>query len=100
MKKQKHFPAETKVKILREMLRNQRKVSELAEAYDVSPQTLYKWEKQLFEGALDIFTHSRGSRKMQHKVSDLEKTLKVRNEVISEIMQENIQLKKKLPGKN
>ncbi|MCC6551368.1 MAG: hypothetical protein IT279_15015, partial [Ignavibacteriaceae bacterium] len=60
---------------------------------------IYTWEKALFEGAVNIF--SKGKEKAKHpqvdkNVEELKKTLLKRNEVISELIQENLALKKNL----
>ncbi len=76
MKTQKRYRPGQKVEILRELLENQVSISELSERYGVSPGIIYRWRKQLFEGAIDIFnrTGSQG-KKISHKVDLLEKKL-------------------------
>jgi len=57
----KKYPPERKVEILREHLKNKMSVSKVCEKYGVNPNMFYKWEKQLFEGAIETFSgdHSR-----------------------------------------
>jgi len=99
MKQFKRYGAEQKVRILREILQNGKKTSEVSEEYGISSVTLYEWQKQLFEGAVDIFgSKEKGSKKLQTKVKRLEEILSVRNELISELVTENITMKKKRPG--
>ncbi|HID38064.1 MAG TPA: transposase [Calditrichaeota bacterium] len=50
------FTAEQKVRILREHLENQIPVSTICERYHIHPNVFYRWKKQLFEGALAIFS--------------------------------------------
>ena len=45
-----------KVKILREHLEDQVPLSQLSERHRINLNELYKWKKQLFEGAVDVFT--------------------------------------------
>lgn len=99
MRTNKRYSPEQKTLIIRELLKNRTPISTLAEKYDVHPNVIYSWEKALFEGAIDIF--SKGKEKTKNPQNDknmeeLKKTLLKRNEVISELIQENLALKKSL----
>lgn len=99
MSKKRRFTAEKKVEILREYLENQVTVSDLAEKHGISPTMIYQWKKQLFEGALQSFTPKRkGSTATERKIKQLEGKLTDRDRLISEIVSENISLKKNLNG--
>ena len=51
---------------------------------------LYKWKKQLFEGAVDVFTKKQnGSVSMSERENE-----RLKDQLISELVQENIILKK------
>lgn len=100
MSKKRRFTAEKKVEILREYLENDVSVSNLCERYQLSPTMIYNWKKQLFEGALQTFNPSRGGRSSaERQVKDLTDQLKERDSLISEIVSENIRLKKSFNGK-
>jgi transposase len=92
------YTAEQKVMILREHLKNKVSVSELCEKYGIHPNLLYKWEKQLFEGALGTFSKN-GSGK-QGKSQEMMKDRKFRDritkqqEVIAWLTEENLKLRK------
>ncbi|MHB2148151.1 transposase [Calditrichota bacterium LG25] len=58
---------------------------------------LYRWKKQLFEGALASFS-DKNKKSSDAKIDLLEKKLRERDKVISEIVSENIELKKNLNG--
>ena len=99
MNNQKRYRPGQKVEILRELLENQVSVSELSKRYQVSPGMVYRWKKQLFEGAIDIFSQtSYIGRKVNQKVEQLEQKVKERDALITEIVVDNIRLKKKLNG--
>ena len=100
MKKRFHYTAENKVKILREHLDNQVPISELAERYGVHPTMLYKWKKELFEGALETFSHKymKSNKKQDLKTKALEEKLKKKDSLIAELLEENIKLKKNFSG--
>jgi transposase-like protein len=104
MKQRKHYTAEQKVKILRELLENNVPISQLAEKYEVRPNDIYNWKKKLFESATDIFTPKVSSQKQtsveQRKIENLQSKLKDRDEAISYLLGENIEIKKSIDGEN
>lgn len=100
MSQKRRFSAEKKVEILREYLENQVAISELANKYHLSPSQIYQWKKQLFEGALQAFApKSRGDVANEREIRELKQQLRDRDSVISEIISENIALKKSSNGK-
>jgi len=101
MKRQKRYRPGQKVEILRELLENQITISELSKRYGVSPGVIYCWKKQLFEGAIEMFKQNgRIGRVMATRVEKLEEKIKQRDELISEIVADNIRLKKSLNGES
>ena len=100
MKQRRHLSGDQKSIILRELLDNKVPVSQLAEQYKVHPNDILRWKKQLFENAGQLL-----NRKTQKKDSRLEKEnkylkekLQKKDEVISIIAQENLELKKNIDG--
>lgn len=102
MKERKHYSAEQKVIILRELLENNTPISQLSEKYQVHPNDIYNWKKKLFEGAKDLFqpkfNNSKQSTEEQKKISKLEGKLKDRDEAIAMLLKENIDIKKNIDG--
>lgn len=89
--------------ILREHLENSIPISDLAEQYDVHPNAIYKWKKQLFESASDnLSVKSKKQTKKQSmaekRIAELERLLAVRESLITELVEDNITLKKNLRG--
>jgi transposase-like protein len=84
--------------VLREVLENKVQIGELSEKYSIHPNVIYSWKKTLFEKGEQLFEDKRekNNSKTEEKISRLEAKLKVRNDLISEIMEDNIRLKKKL----
>ena len=86
------------MEIIRELLENQQNISKIAEKYNVGVQDIYRWKKQLFESAEIFERKKRGESESERKINDLEEKLKSKDSVISELVVDNIALKKKLNG--
>ena len=86
--------------ILRELLDNKVQIGELAEKYHIHPNVIYNWKKTLFEKGENLFDDKREktSNKSEEKIARLETKLQDRNSLISEILEDNIRLKKSLNG--
>ena len=104
MKDRKRYTAEQKVMILRELLENNIPISQLAEKYEVRPNDIYNWKKKLFKSATEIFTQKISTPKQttaeQKKIEKLQSKLKDRDEAISYLLRENIEIKKSIDGEN
>jgi len=101
MGKRKRYTAEEKAKLLREVLENGKTVSEVAEAYQVHPNNIMKWRKQLLEEGKQTFQTKRSDisgKAKERKIAALEDKIKHKDEVIAELAQELLELKKKYPG--
>ena len=92
MKRRRYSP-EQKVKIIREHLEKNISVPDICEKYRIHPNQFYRWKKELFERAIEIFAQKQGKKLTKDKITKLEERLKDRNEVIAELLQENIKLK-------
>ena len=90
--KRKHS-AEFKVKILKEHLEQQVPIGKLCEQYNLHPNLIYLWKKELFSGALETFS-KRKDRRGDEKITRLEEKLKDKDSLISEIIEDNLRLKK------
>ena len=88
------------MEILREHLKNKVPVSELCEKYGIHPNLFYTWEKQLFEGGIEIFNRGRsknGAGKESLLIRKLKEKVQRKEEVIAWLTEENIKFKK-TPG--
>ena len=95
------FPGHQKAGILKRHFLDKVPVPDLCEEQTLQPTLFYKWQKDLFDNAgeiLDLKGRKRGLDSQQKKFKELEKRLEQKNEVIAELMQEHIQLKKVLGG--
>ena len=92
--KRKRYSAENKVLILREHLEKNISIADVCEKYHIHPNQLYRWKKEFFENAVELFSTKRGRNKKETIIKELEHKIKQRNEVIAELLQENLKLKK------
>ena len=96
-KNRKNYSAEEKVAILRRHLIDQVPISDLCDEYKLHPTLYYRWQKQFFENGAAAFATERSDDSAHlDKLAALEKKLTLKNEVLSELMEEHIKLKKEL----
>jgi len=84
-----------------ELLKKGKKVSDIAEEFSVHPNMIMKWEKQLFEGAVETFAITRKDttdKAQNRKIEELEKQLAQKDSIIAELATENLGLKKNYSG--
>ena len=101
MEKRKHYSPQEKVSILRRHLIEQIPVSDLCDEYGIHPTMFYKWQQVFFERGAKAFEsgQNRVEKQLTHKVTSLEGKLSRKNEVLSELLEEHVLLKKSL-GEN
>jgi len=97
-KKRKKYSAEQKVEILKKHLVDKVAVSDLCDQYGLHPTVFYRWQKAFFEGGAAAFKKEQSSQQslLEKKISALEQKLSKKNEVLSELMEEHVALKKSL----
>jgi transposase-like protein len=96
-KKRHNYTPEEKVLILKRHLIEGVAVSALCEEYNLQPTIFYKWRQQFFENAAAAFTPDKQSgRSESRRIQKLEEKLQKKNEVLSELMEEHVKLKKEL----
>ena len=102
MGKRKRYTPEEKVSILREVLEDGKTMSSVAGEHSVHPNMLLNWRKQLFEGACETFVVKRpevSEKAAERRAKELEEELARKDNVIAELAQEVLQLKKKTAGR-
>ena len=99
-KERRQFSAPDKVAILRRHLVDKVPVSDLCDEHLIQPAQFYQWQKQFFEnGAAAFGKPGRQKRDLQaERIVALEQKLVQKNEVVAELLQEHVQLKKVLGG--
>ena len=101
MDKRKRFSSEEKVYFLKQHLLERKEISNICEENGIQPSVFYRWQKSFFDNAVNYFQikNNNENKKLNTKISFLEEKLSQKNEVISELMEEHIALKKNL-GEN
>ena len=97
----KHYSAPDKVAILRLHLLEKKPVSDVCDQFGIAPNLFYRWQRELFENGAAAFTtngkpHKAIEEGKDRKIAALEDKLRVKNEVLAELMEEHVQLKKEL----
>ena len=100
-RQRRHFTPEQKVALLRLHLLEKKPVSDICQEHDISVTLFYLWQKQLFENGAAAFDNAGKRRKTGPDAKDrtiaaLQEKLQRKNEVLSELMEEHVQLKKEL----
>jgi transposase-like protein len=97
-KPRKNYTPVEKVAILRRHLLDRVPVSDLCDEYQLSPTLFYAWQKLFFENGASAFEHKAGASELAHlrTIAALREKLQRKNEVVAELMEEHIQLKKEL----
>ena len=99
-KPRKNYTPVEKVAILRRHLLDHVPVSDLCDEHQLSPTLFYQWQKQFFENGPAAFERkiSAPEGHLQRTIAALRDKLRRKDEVVSELMEEHIKLKKELGG--
>ena len=98
-RQRRHFTPEQKVALLREHYLDKVPVSDICEKHGIAVTNFYAWQKVFFENGAAAFTchdkrrQARTDAKDQ-QIAELQAKLQRKHEVLSELMEEHIQLKK------
>lgn len=98
------FTAEQKAEVVRRHLKDKEAVSDLADELKIQPSMIHQWVATVLAQMEQAFVGS-GRRKQsnakledakQRQIKRLQEKLQLKNEVISELMEENVKAKKEL----
>jgi transposase len=97
-KHRKNYQAHEKVIILKRHLVDRVPISDLCDEYNLQPTVFYRWQKEFFENGAAAFEkqHATQNKVEQKRIEQLETKLQTKNEVLSELMEEHVKLKKEL----
>jgi transposase len=97
-KHRKNYTPQEKVFILKRHLVDRIPVSDLCDQYKLQPTVFYRWQKEFFENGASAFDKQPDpqNKAEQKRIEQLEAKLRNKNEVLSELMEEHVKLKKEL----
>ena len=97
-KRRSNFTPEEKLAILSERLLEGVTVTELCESHDIQPSQYYNWQKQLFLNGALVFRNNQDSqtKSLEDENARLRSKITEKDEVIAEVIQEYVKLKKDL----
>jgi transposase-like protein len=96
-RERRHFTPQQKLTIVKAHLVDGVPISDLCDRHHIQPAQFYLWQKQLFENGATVFerkTKISGPTPAERQVEALRAKLVTKNEVIAELIQENVSLKK------
>ncbi len=98
MRKKRHnYTPEEKVAILKRHLVERVSISDLCDQHHLQPTVFYQWQQQFFENGTAAFMKGKDpKRKETQRIEQLEDKLRKKHEVLSELMEEHVKLKKEL----
>lgn len=93
-----HYTPDQKFKIIKEQMTTKTAVSEICKKYGISPAGFYRWQEQFLKSALEGFKRQEaGPTKAElRKIEEQERKIQRMQSSITELVQENIDLKKNL----
>lgn len=99
MKKERHnYTPQEKVAILRRHLIEKQAVSEICQKLNLQPTVFHRWMKEFFENGAAAFERAGNSKKhedrQQRRIEKLEEKLRRKDEVVAELLEEHLILKK------
>ena len=97
-KQRRKFSPDQKFKIIKEQMTTKTSITEICKKYDISAGNFYKWQEKFLKGALENFKKSDdGPTKAElRKIDELEKKNLRMQFIITDIVSENVELKKNL----
>jgi len=95
------FTAQEKVAILREHFIDKVPVSQVCDKHGINPTAFYRWQKEFFENGAAAFEGKQPrtdgkTRQLEQRVEALQAKLVRKDEVIGELMEDHVRLKKSL----
>lgn len=97
-KKRRIFTGADKVRILKRHLVDKVLVSDVCDEHGLHPTMFYKWQKEFFENGAAAFERQSDaiSRRLEKENAALRTKISHKDEVIAEIMESHVALKKSL----
>lgn len=100
--KRRQWTAEQILALLKRHLVDKVELSKICDEEKIQPSQFYRWQAQLFAEGAAVFQRKNGSGERRERIealeriAGLEEKLQKKNEVLSELMEEHVNLKKEL----
>ena len=97
-KQRNNYSPEEKVAILKRHLVDNEQVSKICDELNLQPTIFYRWQQEFFENGAKVF-HKKGEyrqKRNEEKIKALQRKLQEKNEVLAELMEDHVRLKKSL----
>ena len=100
--KRRNWPGDQLMAILKRYFVGKEDISKICQEEDIQPSQFYRWQAMLFEDGAAVFVRRNGQAEQrelqaaQERTAALEAKLQKKNEVLSELMEEHVRLKKEL----
>jgi transposase-like protein len=98
-KQYRRFDSASKIHALQLHMMKKKPVSEICQELGIQPSVFYSWQSELFSRGASVFEKKPGPRvvdRSAEQISALESKLAKKDSVIAELLQEHVDLKKKL----
>ena len=98
-KPRRRHTAEQKAELLRQHVAEKKPVSEVCNEAAIQPSLFYTWQRELLAGAHTVFSTRRApsrENELEAKISRLEARVARKDQIIAEVTEEYVTLKKKL----
>lgn len=98
MRRRRNYTPEEKVRILKRHLIDRVPVSDLCDELGLQPTVLYRWQKDFFEHGAAAFGRQSKVKQTEsrRRIEALEAKLRRKDEVMAELLEEHVSLKKSL----
>jgi transposase-like protein len=96
-----HFTPDQKAQIVRRHLSGKVPISDLADEFGLQPSQIHTWVKLVLDQAAKVFQNASGrpprvEQAKDEKIDQLQAKLVQKNEVIAELLEDHVKLKKEL----
>ena len=98
-RERRNFTPQEKDRLVKEHLLENKPVSQICDENRLQPTVFARWKQQFFENGAAAFEKKNNKHedsRLQMKLLKLERKVQQKNEVLSELMEEHIALKKSL----
>jgi transposase-like protein len=71
----KSYPAKLKFQIVLELLEGEQSIGQLARSYDVHPNSIAKWKREVLERGPELFAQDNAVAQYEQRIAQLEQLL-------------------------